>query len=398
MIRTTSICTSLLYNYLLSDSDTVDNDGKQLGKKAQKLRCLSDTLQSYGGVLSKLSQMLLLDNQNSNVFSDCEPYSRDKTINFFKKFIDGNTSSDLKHVDFSVYKSGSIGQVHKAMYKNKSIVFKVQYVGLAEQTQTDLNMLDTITSYLYYFSDMKNAMVDIKTTMYDELDYKMEAKNQILMRKLYKDSKYIEIPEIIPSLCTNKVLGMYFVKGKSLRDFISNSSQTEKNKIGMCIVKFIFGNIYKHGILYSDAHYGNFLVKDNSTLCVLDFGCLHYLNKELHKNMCDLHISIRNKDKKLFLALVEKLGIIDKNISRESCEYMYKYFCIQYEPWTSDNFEFTEKWLDMATEKNTELMKEWTLPQNMVYMNKIPYGLFHVLTKLKLKGNFLKVFDEMLGK
>jgi predicted unusual protein kinase regulating ubiquinone biosynthesis (AarF/ABC1/UbiB family) len=394
MLRSSSICTSFLYNYLISDSECNDENGKPLDKKCQKLRCLSDTLESYGGVLSKLSQMLSLNDQNSTVFSDCKPFSKEKTIKYFKKYVN-DINIQLDFVDYNVYKSGSVGQVHKAIYKERNIVFKVQYDGLAEQTRTDLNMLDKITSYLYYFADMKNAMVDIKTKMYEELDYKMEAKNQKLMAKLYKDCDFVEIPKIISKFCTGTVLGMNFVEGKCLRDFIENSTQEERDKFGMCAVKFVFENIYKHGLLYSDVHYGNFLVKKDSTLCVLDFGCLHQINPQLLTHLRDLHRSIRSGDKEKFYTIVEEMGIIKKDISSLSKDYIYDYFCIQYTPWTSEEFEFTEEWLDMATDKETELMKEWTLPQDMVYFNKIPYGMMHVLTKLKLKGRFQEVFDKM---
>ena len=166
----------------------------------------------------------------------------------------------------------------------------------------------------------------------------------------------------------------------------------------MCAVKFVFENIYKHGILYSDVHYGNFLVKDDSTLCVLDFGCLHDINETLLNHIRDLHRSIRSGDKDKFYRIVEEMGIIKKDISESSRKYIYDYFCIQYEPWTSEEFEFTDEWLDMATDKETDLMKEWTLPQDMVYFNKIPYGMYHILTKLKLKGRFLEVFDAIFEK
>ena len=46
-------------------------------------------------------------------------------------------------------------------------------------------------------------------------------------------------------------------------------------------------------------------------------------------------------------------------------------------------------------EKNTELMNEWLLPQDMVYFNKIPYGSYHIFTKLKLKGKFRQIFDQI---
>lgn len=393
MLRSSSICASFLYSYLMSDIQYEEN-GQSINKKTQKLRCLADTLQSYGGVLSKLSQILLLNDQDSTVFSDCKPFSKEKTIEYFKK----NYPKNISDIDFNVYKSGSVGQVHRAKYNNKRIVLKVQYVGLAEQTRTDLNMLDKITSYLYYFADMKNAMVDIKTKMYEELDYNLEAKNQQIMYNLYKNTTFVEVPKIIPELCSETILGMSYVKGEVLNKFIDNASQEEKNIVGMNMVKFIFTNIYDHHILYSDVHYGNFLVKKDYKLCVLDYGCLHTLDEKLVKNLRALHKAIRNKDKTAFYVIVEELGIIKPDISPESKKYIYDYFKLQYEPWTSEEFEFTDEWLDKATDKETDLMKEWILPQDMVYFNKIPYGAFHVLTKLKLKGKFSRFFDQLLGK
>jgi len=397
MLQSSSICMSFLYNYLLRDSKTEDKDdnGRYLDKKCDKLKCLSDTLESYGGVLSKLSQMLSINDENSKIFSDCKPFSRDKTISYFREFITEN-SFPIENVDFDVYKSGSVGQVHKAFYNDKKIIFKVQYVGLAKQTRKDLDMLDKIIYYLYYFADMKNAMVDIKTKMFEELDYKMEASNQKRMYKIYKDSKFIEIPKIISKLSTDNVLCMYLVEGKCLQDFIENSTQTQRNKFGKCLVKFVFENIYKHGVFYSDIHYGNFLVKNDSTLYVLDFGCLHNINDVLMNHFKNLHKSILQDDSVFFYKTVEEMGIIDNNISEKSKKYIYEYFRIQYTPWISDEFEFTDEWLYMAQGKQTELMKEWILPHNIVYFNKIPHGMYHILTKLKLKGCFKKIFKDLL--
>ena len=396
MLRSSSICASFIYNYLISTSECTDTNGKPLDKTVQKLRCLTDTLASYGGVLSKLSQILSLNDENSTVFSDCKPFSKKKTINYFKNFIE-NSKEKIDSVDFNVYKSGSIGQVHKAKYKGKDIIFKVQYVGLYDQTLKDLKMLDTVTSFVYHFSDMKNAMIDIKTKMYEELDYKKEETNQEKMYQFYKNNSSVEIPKTIPELCTDTILAMSFVEGRCLREFIENSTQDERNKFGMGLVKFVFENIYKNGILYSDIHYGNFLVKNDFNLCVLDFGCLHNIDDKLTNHLRTLYLSIKSENKDEFYKVVEEIGIINKNISKLSKKYIYDYFRIQYEPWISEEFEFTEEWLDISTNKDTELMKEWVLPQNMVYFNKIPYGMYHILTKLKLKGKFTEVFDEIFA-
>jgi hypothetical protein len=89
------------------------------------------------------------------------------------------------------------------------------------------------------------------------------------------------------------------------------------------------------------------------------------------------------------------MGILTEKTTEESQKYMYEYFKIQYMPWLSNDFQFTEEWLELSVEKDTDLMNKWILPQNMVYFNKIPYGLYHLLTKISLKGDFKDMFDKM---
>lgn len=405
MIRSGSICLSFLYNYLMSTNEEINetnsNNSKTFVKKATKLKCLSDTFQSYGGVLAKLSQIVCFEHEDSSVFSDCKPYSKDKTIKYLRNEFKNNSEyfKNIKSIEFEPFKSGSVGQVHKGVYiYDKEIILKVQYVGLKEQMENDLFILDKLVSYLYSFANLSNAMVDIKTKLNEELDYTLEFCNQKHIYDLWSEHENIKIAEVIPDISNEKMLGMYYIDADSLTYFIENSTQDERNKIGMYIVEFIFTNLYKQGIFYSDIHYGNFLVKDNSILYVMDFGCIHDIDHELLEDLKKLHISIINTDSNSFYNIVEKLGIIDpETISIESKNYLYEYIKIQLEPWVSNNFEFTDEWLANVVYKDVDLMKEWQLPPNMVYLNKICYGFPHVLNKLKLKGDFLTFFEKLFN-
>ena len=254
MLRSGSICVNFLYNYLISEATTVNKNedgGDILIKKATKLKCLSDTFQSYGGVLAKLSQIICLgeNDKDNSVFSDCKPFSTEKTTKYIKQLVENETEyfKDVNNINYNVYKSGSIGQVHKATYKNnRDIIIKVQYVGLKEQVKTDLFILDTLITYLYSFANLTNAISDIKYKIEEELDYTIEYHNQQLMYDNWTDHEYIKIAELIPSISNEKILSMYFIEGENLNDFIQNSTQEERNNIGMLIVEFVFTNIYKY--------------------------------------------------------------------------------------------------------------------------------------------------------
>lgn len=399
MLRSGSICVNLLYNYLSTNIDNLVNDdnspnsNKEIEKRNIKLKTISKTFENYGGILSKLAQILSSNNPTSNIFDECKPFSSEKTTEYIKQ---QNMSNVF--IDYNIFKSGSIGQVYLGEYNNKKIAIKVQYVGLEEQTKLDVNMLEFIIKYLYNFNDMTNAILDIKKRLNEELDYDTERKNQKIMYNLYRNGKDgIVIPKIIDVLCCNKIIAMDYVEGKNFNDFIRTGTQEQKNDIAFKLVKFIFKNIYVNKIFYTDIHYGNFLIKDDLSLCILDFGCIQLLDDELCNNLKLLYKSIKNKNQEQFFSIVKQLNIIDDNISDKSKEYMYNYFTIQYEPWISNNFQFTEEWLDKTTDKDFELMKEWKLPQNIIFFNKIPYGLIHLLTKLNACGyGYGNLMDELV--
>ena len=399
MIRTGSICVSLLCNYLKSKHNKSSDD---LGNKATTLKCIKETFENYGGVFSKLAQMLCFEDNESDskVFSECKPVNMEKTVEYLKNEFEKNKVffKGIKSIDFNVFKSGSVGQVHKCkLYDDSDIILKVQYIGLTEQIKSDLVFLEQIINFLYSFADLTNALNDIKKQLTEELDYNIEYKNQQIIKDLWKHDESIKVADLLPEICSKNIIGMHFIKGESLNDFILNSTQEQKNDIAMKLIKFIFVNIYKNQIFYSDIHYGNFLVTDKSILNVMDFGCLNEISDNILLNLKKINHAFRNDDKELFYESIYSLGMIDETASIESKNYAYEYLKIQYSPWTiNKKFHFNQEFLTKSCYKNTTLMKEWKIPPSMVYLNKIPYGLFHILTKLNASGNFYEIFNDLI--
>ena len=105
------------------------------------------------------------------------------------------------------------------------------------------------------------------------------------MYELWKDNDNIIIANIIDELCTDKIITVDYINGESLSNFIQNASIEEKNNISRLLIEFLFRTLFKHGIFYSDIHYGNFLVKDNSILYVMDYGCINDIEDELANNL-----------------------------------------------------------------------------------------------------------------
>lgn len=400
MLKTTQICSSILYNSISSSLGS--NESKSLNDKSAQLKIISDSLKSYGGVLAKISQMLSLDNHNNDVFANHISPKQSETIEYFKSYIKSLNNDFLGNVNYNVTKSGTIGQIHKASINNKDVIFKVQYVGIMDDINNDLQILNFIVNYLYNFANLGNSIKEVKEKILDEVDYDLELSNQNSVYDIFGKTSDIIIPITLEEFSNDKVLCMEYIHSIGLIDFISNGTKQHKNRIGRLMIEFIFSLLYKENMFYSDMHYGNFLVNfdsDNSEpkLVVVDFGCIHYINQLLVNELKSLHKSIRNNNKELFYKITSKLNIINDTISKESKSYIYDYFRIQYEPFYTKDFKFSREWLDKCSHKNTELMKEWMLPDNMIYFHKIPYGLYHILTKLELDCDFVDFFDKILN-
>lgn len=399
MIRAGSIGISYVIN-ACKNVFSSSKDDSDLSKKAKKLKILKQTLESYGGMLAKIAQMLSYDDGSDSVFSECKPFSRKKTHNFIKKYIKNNNDIPFTIVPI-IYKSGSIGQVYKGEYKNEKIIVKVLYVGLDKQTEDDIKVVNMIGNFMYGNVKMKNALEEIRDKIKEELDFRIECKNHKKMYDIWNNINYATVPKVYPELCQKNMLVTKYVNGITLSEFTKLASQNEKNQLGYDLVRFMYTNIYMHKILYSDCHAGNFVITRNSegkfVINVLDFGCLHDLNANTYKCLKKIHRSLKSEDKNKFYKYVKKIGMLHNKVTKESKEYLYQTFKRNHKPWVVEKkFTFEKKWMEEGEKKDMKLVQQWNIPREMVYFNKIPYGLFNILHSLNASNNFYEIFNSLL--
>jgi predicted unusual protein kinase regulating ubiquinone biosynthesis (AarF/ABC1/UbiB family) len=409
MIRSGKICASLIYNYLAAafskdDEDDIDADKDGGNEKYQKdlgkIKVLGETFASYGGVLSKISQMVNYSYGvfDTNVYSECVLINPEKT----RKILESEMlefDDEIQSYDIEVFKSGSVGQVHKAVYKDGTdIVIKVQYHGIDELFDSDMKIVEMIGKFLFY-SSISNAIDEVKKQIKLELDFRNEAKNQIFLEKCWENDPYIKIPKVYETIVGDKIIAMELIKnGQSLTEFIKTSTEDEINFFGNQLIRFMFTNLFKHNLIYTDVHYGNFIIQDKTKMVVLDFGNVYYLDKAQQHQLRMLLKSLYNQDKDVFYNTMTEMGIIssDVPISEESRDYMWVYFNLNMKPWISDEgFHFSDEWLEECSHKKVNLLKEWLLPSNIVWLNKLVHGFAHILGTIKVKGCWTPLFKEL---
>ena len=78
--------------------------------------------------------------------------------------------------------------------------------------------------------------------------------------------------------------------------------------------------------------------------------------------------------------------------------YAWNVFIQNNEPWCEEKqFTFTREWLEKNSHhKEWRLLRQWDIPRELLYFNKIPYGLFHILTQLNCENKFYKIFNQLI--
>jgi predicted unusual protein kinase regulating ubiquinone biosynthesis (AarF/ABC1/UbiB family) len=185
--------------------------------------------------------------------------------------------------------AASIGQVYQArLHDGRLVAVKVQYPGVAAAVRADMQNLGMILRLMKRIApglDVKNTADEIRSRIYDELDYELEAQNQRALARIFRDHPFIVVPDVVTSLSREKVMVSDFVAGAGF-DSVKEADQETRDRVGEIVFRFYFGCMYRHRQFSGDPHPGNFLLLPDDRVAFLDFG----LFKVMPRNLIELEL------------------------------------------------------------------------------------------------------------
>ncbi len=179
--------------------------------------------------------------------------------------------------------AASIGQVHRCRYGNKDLILKIQYPGIRESIESDINNIRVLTKNLHilpkYF-DFDTLLEAGKIQLLNETDYLLEAEHQKNFYVQLKTDKKFIVPKINEKLTTSKILAMEYKKGVTV-DQVTNLDQKTKNTIVNNLVELTLKEIFEFNLIQTDPNFANFLYDDTSKkIVLLDFGATSKVSKK----------------------------------------------------------------------------------------------------------------------
>lgn len=185
--------------------------------------------------------------------------------------------------------AASIGQVHAAHLGDEELVVKVQYPGVADAVAADLRnaallsalarLLQRLLAGLAGDIDVRALIDEVRDRVTEELDYRIEAANQIEFARLFAGDPEIGIPAVREDLSTRRVLTSEYVDAMRWSAALQQPAAL-RDRWGNVISRFVATSIYDNGVVNVDTHPGNFLFHEDGRVTFLDFGCVTRLTTE----------------------------------------------------------------------------------------------------------------------
>jgi predicted unusual protein kinase regulating ubiquinone biosynthesis (AarF/ABC1/UbiB family) len=181
--------------------------------------------------------------------------------------------------------AASLAQVHKATLKDgRTVAVKVQYPGIREVIQTDLDSIRFLLRILAALErnlDLSPIVEEISRNVPLELDFINEGRNAELIADNFGPGSDIIIPSIHWEYTTRRVLVMEFLEGIKITDVDAlRAAGIDLQAISRLVTGAYCEQLFLHGMFHADPHPGNLFVRPGPKLVMLDFGLCRKMDDE----------------------------------------------------------------------------------------------------------------------
>ena len=374
---------------------------------------LTRVLGNLKGPIMKIAQLLstvpdLLPKEYSMELTKLQSSAPPMGWNFIKRRMTKELGIDwIKKFDSfekEPFAAASLGQVHKAVYKKKEIVCKLQYPDMLSIVEADINQLKLLFSLYKRIDktiDTSEIQREISSRVREELDYIREQKHMVMFAKIFSESHNVIVPNFFPDISTERLLCMNFLEGKKLLEF-KDKSHSIRKKLAENMFFAWYYPFYRFGMIHGDPHLGNYSADKNFKINLLDFGCVRFFKPSFVKGVIDLYFALMKNNKELAVSAYESWGF--ENISKDLIEILNIWAKFLFSPLLEDKVmkmqetNSTAYGAEAASKVHKELKKIGGVkpPREFVFMDRAAIGLGSVFLHLGAELNWYKIFNELI--
>jgi predicted unusual protein kinase regulating ubiquinone biosynthesis (AarF/ABC1/UbiB family) len=302
--------------------------------------------------------------------------------------------------------AASLGQVHRALgLDGRRLACKLQYPDMETAVEADLRGLDIALRVFQQYQRaliMGNVRAELEERLREELDYALEATHMALYRDMLREEPRIHVPEPVPELTTKHLLTMTWLEGQPLLSFLDQAPE-QRADLAVTMYRAWYVPFFGYGVIHGDPHLGNYTVRPDASLNLLDFGCVRTFRPALVQSVIDLYNAVRTGDEELAAHAYRTWGF--KHLNREVLDALNVWARFIYEPLLEDTRRTLGELTgdihgrEIAERVIAELHQAGgvDVPREFVIMDRAAIGLGAVFLHLQAEVNWHRLFNELIA-
>ena len=225
--------------------------------------------------------------------------------------------------------SASIAQVHVAKLQNgEDVVVKIQRPGISSVVEQDLEILAGMADWAAAHSAIGRiynlpALADeFAYTLRNELDFRREGHNTDRFRRNFADDPGVSIPRVYWDLTTDHVLTMERVDGFKVNDLAQlDAAGINRHSLAENAGRLVMRMVFVFGFFHADPHPGNFFVRPDGSIALIDFGMVGRLDDRLKDALLRMGMDVVRNDSRRLADELYELGAAGKGASHNTLEH-----------------------------------------------------------------------------
>jgi predicted unusual protein kinase regulating ubiquinone biosynthesis (AarF/ABC1/UbiB family) len=237
----------------------------------------------------------------------------------------------------------------------------------------------------------------------EELDYRREAAHVRLYQAMLRDRESVHVPEIVPELSTGRLLTMTWISGRPILEFKARP-QADRNRIAQTMFRAWWHPFSHYAAIHGDPHLGNYTIRDDLGLNLLDYGCIRTFRPEFVGGVISLYTALLRNDRDMAVHAYEIWGF--RNLKAELIDALNIWARFIYAPMLDDRVRTVADGIEPAAYGRKEAFQVHQLlkelgpvkpPREFVFMDRAAIGLGSVFLHLQAELNFHDLFNAEIA-
>jgi predicted unusual protein kinase regulating ubiquinone biosynthesis (AarF/ABC1/UbiB family) len=301
--------------------------------------------------------------------------------------------------------AASLGQVHRAsLGDGRELACKLQYPDMESAVEADLAQLKLIFAVYERYDraiSTRDVHAEIAARLREELDYAREARHMRLYAQMLKDEAGVHVPGLIDRLCTRRLIVMTWLDGVPLLK-TGELPAAKRNRVAMNLFRAWYVPFYYFGAIHGDPHLGNYTIRPDQSVNLMDFGCIRVFKPSFVGGVIDLYEALRDDDEAKAVRAYESWGF--KRLDKRLIGVLNLWARFVYAPLLDDrarriqDAETGQYGREVAEKVHEELRRLGGVkpPREFVFMDRAAIGLGSVFMRLRAEINWHRLFRELI--